>query len=176
VTWRVVKPGGDVASRMLFMVRYRDSMSWASASRYSSTFDGGEMNSGCCRGDTAGVGVASSGASVVGDGVGVPTMRTGTPPRSASNSIVWNSRPTSLSTPNSSFSQLHDANRKIIGGVGLQTYPRVGFLDLLMKTSLRAWHRTWFYCENHEPSLPPFVGQLPEFQGSWSEEPPTSQP
>jgi hypothetical protein len=29
---------------------------------------------------------------------------------------------------------------------------------------------TWFYCENHEPSLPPFVGRLPEFQGTWSEE------
>jgi hypothetical protein len=28
-----------------------------------------------------------------------------------------------------------------------------------------------FYCENHEPSLPPFVGRLPEFRGSWSEEP-----
>jgi hypothetical protein len=30
---------------------------------------------------------------------------------------------------------------------------------------------TWFYCDNHEPSLPPFVGRLPEFHGSWSEEP-----
>jgi hypothetical protein len=30
---------------------------------------------------------------------------------------------------------------------------------------------TWFYYENHEPSLPPFVGQLSEFQGSWNEEP-----
>jgi hypothetical protein len=30
---------------------------------------------------------------------------------------------------------------------------------------------TLFYCENHEPSLPPFVGRLPEFQGTWSEEP-----
>jgi hypothetical protein len=30
---------------------------------------------------------------------------------------------------------------------------------------------TWFYCENHEPSLPPFVGRLPEFEGTWSEEP-----
>jgi hypothetical protein len=28
----------------------------------------------------------------------------------------------------------------------------------------------WFYCENHEPNFPPFVGRLPEFQGSWSEE------
>jgi hypothetical protein len=28
-----------------------------------------------------------------------------------------------------------------------------------------------FYCENHEPSLPLFVGWLPEFQGTWSEEP-----
>jgi hypothetical protein len=49
-------------------------------------------------------------------------------------------------------------NRKVIGGVGLQTCPCAGFLDLLMKTSLQGWHRTWFYCENHEPSLLPFVG------------------
>jgi hypothetical protein len=62
-------------------------------------------------------------------------------------------------------------NRKVIGGVGLQTRPRAGFLDLPLKTSLRGWHRTWFYCENHEPSLPPFVGRLPEFQGTWSGEP-----
>jgi hypothetical protein len=39
-----------------------------------------------------------------------------------------------------------------------------------MKTSLRGWHGTWVYYENHEPSLPPFAGRLPEFQGSWSEE------
>jgi hypothetical protein len=32
-----------------------------------------------------------------------------------------------------------------------------------------AW--AWFYYENHEPSLHPFVGWLPEFQGWWSEEP-----
>jgi hypothetical protein len=63
------------------------------------------------------------------------------------------------------------ANRKVIGGVGLQTRPRVGFLNLPLKTSLRGWHMTWFYCENHEPSLPPFVGHLPEFQGTWSKEP-----
>jgi hypothetical protein len=49
-------------------------------------------------------------------------------------------------------------NHKVIGGVGLQTRLRAGFLDLLMKTSLWGWHRIWFYCENHEPSLPPFVG------------------
>jgi hypothetical protein len=62
-------------------------------------------------------------------------------------------------------------NRKVIGSVGLQTHPRAGFLDLPLKTSLRGWHRTWFYCENHGPSLPPFVSRLPEFQGTWSEEP-----
>jgi hypothetical protein len=62
-------------------------------------------------------------------------------------------------------------NWKVIGGVGLQTRPCVGFLNLPLKTSLRGWHGTWFYCENHEPSLPPFVCQLPEFKGTWSEEP-----
>jgi hypothetical protein len=67
--------------------------------------------------------------------------------------------------------QPNAANHKVIGGVGLQTRPRVGFLDLPMKTYLRGWHITWFYYEKHEPSLPPFVGRLSEFQGSWSEEP-----
>jgi hypothetical protein len=60
---------------------------------------------------------------------------------------------------------------KVIGDVGLQTRPHSGFLDLPMKTSLKGWHKSWFYCENHEPSLPPFIGQLPEFSGTWSEEP-----
>jgi hypothetical protein len=46
-------------------------------------------------------------------------------------------------------------NRNGKGGVGLQTHPRAGFLDLPLKNSLRGWHRTWFYYENHEPSLPP---------------------
>jgi hypothetical protein len=55
--------------------------------------------------------------------------------------------------------------------VGLQTHPRASFLDIPTKTSLQGWHEMWFYCKNHEPSLPPFVGRLPEFQGIWSEEP-----
>jgi hypothetical protein len=45
-------------------------------------------------------------------------------------------------------------NRKVIGGVGLQTHPCSVLLDLPMKSSLWGWHKTWFYCENHEPSLP----------------------
>jgi hypothetical protein len=49
-------------------------------------------------------------------------------------------------------------NRKVIGGVGLQTQSRAGYLDLPLKNSLRGWHRTWLYCENHEPSLPAFMG------------------
>jgi hypothetical protein len=61
-------------------------------------------------------------------------------------------------------------NRKVVRGVGLQTRPCAGLLDLPLKTTLQGWHRTWFYCENHETSLPPFVGQLPEFQGTWSKE------
>jgi hypothetical protein len=40
-----------------------------------------------------------------------------------------------------------------------------------MKTLLRGWHRTWFYYENREPDLPPFVGRLPEFHWTCSEEP-----
>jgi hypothetical protein len=50
------------------------------------------------------------------------------------------------------------ANQKVIRGVGLQTRPHAGFLDLALKSSLRGWHRTWFYCVNHEPILPTFVG------------------
>jgi hypothetical protein len=54
-------------------------------------------------------------------------------------------------------------NRKVIGGVCLQTRPRDGYLDIPMKTSLRGWHEMWFYYENHEPNLPHFVCQLPKF-------------
>jgi hypothetical protein len=55
------------------------------------------------------------------------------------------------------------SNRKVIGGVGLQTCPHAGLIDLPMKTSLQGWHGMWFYYENHEPSLPPILGWLPEF-------------
>jgi hypothetical protein len=41
------------------------------------------------------------------------------------------------------------SNRKVIGGVGLQTRPLNGFLDLPMKTYLQGWHKTWFYYENN---------------------------
>jgi hypothetical protein len=60
--------------------------------------------------------------------------------------------------------------RKVIDAIGLQTCPRSSFLELLMNTSLKGWHKSWFYCKNYEPSLPPFVGRLPEFSGTWSDE------
>jgi hypothetical protein len=63
------------------------------------------------------------------------------------------------------------ANQKVIGGIGLQTRPRAGFLDLPLKNSLWGWHGTWFDSLNHEPRLPSLVGRLPEFKGTWSEEP-----
>jgi hypothetical protein len=66
--------------------------------------------------------------------------------------------------------QLSAANQKVIRGVGLRTRPRCRFLKFPMKTSLRGWHRTCFYCENHEPSLPSFAGRLPKYQGTWGEE------
>jgi hypothetical protein len=61
--------------------------------------------------------------------------------------------------------------RKAIGGVGLQTHPHNCFLDLPMKTLLKGGHKSWFYCENHEPRLTFFVGQLLEYSGTCSEEP-----
>jgi hypothetical protein len=61
--------------------------------------------------------------------------------------------------------------RKVIGSVGIQTSPRSDFLDLSMKTSLVRCHKSWFYCENHEPSLPSFISQLPEYNRTWLEEP-----
>jgi hypothetical protein len=67
--------------------------------------------------------------------------------------------------------QLSAPNKKVIGGVGLQTRPHASFLDLPLKSSLWGWHGTWFYCKNHEPHLPSFIGRLPKFQGTWSEEP-----
>jgi hypothetical protein len=63
------------------------------------------------------------------------------------------------------------SNRKVIRGVGLQTRPLSGFLDLPMKTSFQGWHKTWFYYENHEPNLPSFIGRLLECKGTWFEEP-----
>jgi hypothetical protein len=66
--------------------------------------------------------------------------------------------------------QLSASNRKVIGGVGLQTHPHASFLNLPMKSSLWGWHGIWFYCENHKPCLPSFVDRLLEFHGTWSEE------
>jgi hypothetical protein len=43
--------------------------------------------------------------------------------------------------------QVSAANQKVISGVGLQTHPRAGFLDLPLKNSLQGWHETWFNCE-----------------------------
>jgi hypothetical protein len=57
------------------------------------------------------------------------------------------------------------SNKKVIGGVCLQTRPRAGFLsgDGTERGSIV---RT----TNHEPRLPAFVSWLPEFQETWSEE------
>jgi hypothetical protein len=63
------------------------------------------------------------------------------------------------------------AKHQKIGGVGLQDCANCVFLYLPLKTSLKGWHTQWFYCENHEPSIPPFVGQFPEFEGSCTIEP-----
>jgi hypothetical protein len=52
-------------------------------------------------------------------------------------------------------------NQKVIGSVGIQTHPRNGFLDLPMKTLLKRWHKSWSYCENHEPSLSPSLADSP---------------
>jgi hypothetical protein len=35
---------------------------------------------------------------------------------------------------------------------------------------MKGWHTQWFYYKNHEPSLPPFIGRLLGFEGSWTEE------
>jgi hypothetical protein len=48
--------------------------------------------------------------------------------------------------------------QKVIGSIGLQMRHCCSLLDLPMRTSLKVWHKSWFYCENHESSLPPFVG------------------
>jgi hypothetical protein len=63
------------------------------------------------------------------------------------------------------------ANRQVIGEVGIQAWANRDFLTLPLKTSLKGWHTQWFYCENHEPRLPPFVGNLFKYDGTWTEEP-----
>jgi hypothetical protein len=55
------------------------------------------------------------------------------------------------------------AKRQIIGGVSIQSHQHRNFLNLPLKSSLKGWHKQWFYCENHKPSLPPFVSHLPEY-------------
>jgi hypothetical protein len=65
--------------------------------------------------------------------------------------------------------------RQIFGGVGIQAHQCHDFLILPLKTSLKGWHKQWFYYENHEPSLPPFIGQLLEHNATWVEEPMDSE-
>jgi hypothetical protein len=67
--------------------------------------------------------------------------------------------------------QLSAAKPVVIGGVGLQARACRNFIYVPLKTSLRGWHNQWFYYRNHEPTLPPFVGQFPTFDGTWTEEP-----
>jgi hypothetical protein len=67
------------------------------------------------------------------------------------------------------------AKRKVIGGVDIQSRPHCNFLDLPLKTSLKGCHKSCFYYENHESSLPPFVGHLTEYNGTWIEEPTLSE-
>jgi hypothetical protein len=55
--------------------------------------------------------------------------------------------------------------------IGIQAHPHQDFLILPLKTSLKGWHMQWFYCKNHELSLSPFVGRLPENDKTWIEEP-----
>jgi hypothetical protein len=62
------------------------------------------------------------------------------------------------------------AKGQIINGVSIQTHPHYDFLNIPLKSSLKGWHKQWFYYENHEPSLPPFVGRLPEYDATWVEE------
>jgi hypothetical protein len=49
-------------------------------------------------------------------------------------------------------------NRKVVGGVGLQTRPRVGFLDLPMKTSLYGDGTGLGSIAKAMISLPSFIG------------------
>jgi hypothetical protein len=60
---------------------------------------------------------------------------------------------------------------QVMGGISIQAWPHQDFLILPLKSSLKGWHNQWFYYKNHEPSLPPFVGRLLEYDGSWVEQP-----
>jgi hypothetical protein len=67
--------------------------------------------------------------------------------------------------------RLSVVNHQVIGGVGIHAWANQDFLALPLKTSLKGWHTQWFYCENHESNLPPFIDQLSEYDRSWLEEP-----
>jgi hypothetical protein len=59
---------------------------------------------------------------------------------------------------------------QVMGSVGIQARPHWDFLMLPLNSSLKGWHMQWFFCKNHEPSVPPFIGRLPEYIGSWIED------
>ena len=63
------------------------------------------------------------------------------------------------------------ADPQIFGGVGLQARPNRQFLPSFLKSSLKGWHSQWFYCANHQPVLPSFVGSIPEYKASWKAAP-----
>jgi hypothetical protein len=66
-------------------------------------------------------------------------------------------------------------NRKVIGGVGLQTHPRSGLLDLPMKTSLKGWHKSSFYVKTLNPtSLPSSADSLSSTEPGLRNPPPPS--
>jgi hypothetical protein len=67
------------------------------------------------------------------------------------------------------------AKRQIIGGVSILTRQHRYFLNVPLKSFLKGWNKRWFYCKNHEPNLPPFVGRLPEYDATWVEEPVESE-
>jgi hypothetical protein len=59
---------------------------------------------------------------------------------------------------------------QVMGGGWIQARPQRFFPNLPLKTSLKGWHQQWFYCENHETSLPPFVNHLPKYDTTKIEE------
>jgi hypothetical protein len=67
------------------------------------------------------------------------------------------------------------AKRQIISGVDIHTCLHHDFLNLPLKSSLKGWHRQWFYCEDHEPNLPPFIGHLSKYDAMWVKEPVESE-
>jgi hypothetical protein len=68
-------------------------------------------------------------------------------------------------------------NWKVVGGISIQTHPHNGFLDLLMKTSLKGWHSPGFIAKTMNPASHPLsIDSLSSMETGWKTLPLSNSP